>query len=237
MTRSVVAIAAVAWLGSAPAPGLANPINLVAARSVDIGHSGGSVLAETSAATGIFNKGVSHPAVATNGGLVSVSASQSTLIDAASGLFSGTGSASIGYSMFASTGAYADSFFDVFFDLTTPHAFALSGTLMASDDGGFARAVFDLSGPTALSWIATSSISPIPVLASGTLPAGSYHVVVRAKMDNGGNTQDGAAMGGMASFDFSLALSQTPPAIPEPTTISLLGLGLAGSALQRRRRR
>jgi hypothetical protein len=73
------------------------------------------------------------------------------------------------------------------------------------------------------------------VSGSGVLPAGTYRLVVEGAMDNGGNFQEGAAMGGQASFDFEFLVTPDDVAVPEPTVVAMLGLGLAWGMTRRAR--
>ena len=169
--------------------------------------------------------------------LIIVGAGQNTNIDGPAGSFSGSGSASVGYSVLRSLDVAASSFFDVFFDLSTPHTYSLTGTLVANDDGGFARARLGLTGPTSLSFIAIGVNPNVAMSASGVLSPGTYRLVVEAAMDNGGNAQDGAYMGGDAAFNFNFQLTDASRPIPEPTMTLLLAAGLGCAAGSRRRRR
>jgi hypothetical protein len=64
---------------------------------------------------------------------------------------------------------YASSFFDVFFDLATPHGYALVGDLVANDDGGFARARLSLTGPLSFSYLAIG-MTPNTSMSSSVAP-------------------------------------------------------------------
>jgi hypothetical protein len=213
---------------------VAAPINIVPARGVEIGSNGGLFLDSTSNGVGPFSAAISHPVAAAGGGLKSVGATQLTIVDGSTGLMAGTGSASVGYSVLASDGIHATSFFDVFFDLASPHGYSLGGDLAASSDGGYAWAGLSLTGPTSMSFLATPFVQSTLLSASGVLPAGSYRLVVQAVMDNGGDFQQGAAMGGDSAFNFEFQLTPRDTPVPEPVSGTLLLVGLA--LLARRRR-
>ena len=236
MRRPVLVLSMTLALGVGASTADASPINIVAARSVEIGNSTGPVFGSSASATGTYVDAVGHPVQASGGGLVSVAAAQDTLIDGAAGAFSGKGSANVGYSVLASQGIYARSIFDAYFDLPSPHSYTLAGSLAANDDGGFARARLGLTGPVGFSFVAVGTAPDSAMAASGVLPAGAYHLIVEAAMDNGGSPQDGAAMGGQASYEFEFLVTRHDRTVPEPTVMALLGLGVARGISRRARR-
>ena len=213
----------------------AAPINVVASRWVKVG------------AENLFAFGVSSPWVALGGFNDSiqkdyplidpevVTAEQNTNIDVAAGLFSGTGSASVGFSVLDSDNVYAVSFFDVVFELLTDHYYDLHGTLDASMDGGFGEALFNLSGPMGQTF---SSFDVHDFLSSGTLIAGKYRLLVISEINNGGSFSEISYMGGSSDFDFELLLraADVPDVpVPEPgSTLVLLGSSLLTLAVRRR---
>ena len=76
----------------------------------------------------------------------------------------------------------------------------------------------------------------IPALLGGLKTAFLTSVVgMGAAMDNGGNAQPGAYMGGDAAFNFNLQLTDRSQQVAEPAMTLLLAAGL-GCATSRRRR-
>ena len=119
---------------------------------------------------------------------------------------------------------HADSFFDVFFDLSVDHLYVLNGGLGTNIDGGSNLASFSLTGPgTNILFVQTGS-GTTPISGSGTLGPGSYELKVEAVSDGAADT----FFFNTADFDFSVTLRETG-AVPEPLTSTLLAL--AGGAL------
>jgi hypothetical protein len=235
MSRSTLALASVCALLLATGEAAGNPLIVSAGRYVEIGSEGAPIFTETLGGAGAFSKSISHPIGVPGGNLESVAASQNSSVDGSAGVFAGSGSASISYSVLASQGVYASSFFDVFFDLAVPHAYVLAGGLTAMDDGGFARARLGLSGPVSFSFLAIGTDPNTPLSGSGVLPAGSYRLVVEASMDNGGNFQEGAYMGGSSEFAFQMEVAAQGTPVPEPAMWLLLAIGLAWGTGRRAR--
>jgi hypothetical protein len=148
------------------------------------------------------------------------SADQSSQIQSSTGLFAGTGDASVGFSVLQTDAIFANSLFDAFFDITTDHTYSLAGQLDALADGGRAEARFHLDGPTPLDFDSVDGL--VSLGSSGVLLAGPYHLTVSAAMDNGGVSQPDAAMGGSSSFVFEFQLTERAPSVPEPTSLALL---------------
>ncbi len=216
------------------------PINVTATRSVTVGdldNGNTSGPNSPSSALGAFSDTITQSLGADPDAPEDTTADQGTDIQPGSGLFSGEGTGSVGFSVPLSEGVFANSFFDVFFEISLDHSFTLSGSLTASADGGSARARFDLLGPTPLSFSAIDS-DTTPLADSGLLSAGSYHLTVSAIMDNDGNVDPGSFMGGTAtySFNFGITESSQQAQVPVPATLALLGLGLMGMVVARRRK-
>lgn len=236
VNRLPIALVVVALTAFGEMPGAtANVINVTANRHVDVGDITGSFAGANSPSTalGSFSDSVTQTLGVTSAPPgEQVTAQQNTNIQAGTGQFSGNGSGQIGFSVIDADTVFADSFFDVFFEITLPHSYSLTGSLDTNVDGGLGVANFSLSGPTTLGFAAVNN-GPVSLNSSGLLLPGIYVLKVEARMDNGGSTSPDSFMGGSATFDFNLSLTEE---VPEPATLAIFGLGLAGLGLIRRRR-
>jgi PEP-CTERM motif len=209
----------------------ATPVVVGAIRDVTIGDFANTLPGPASPFTGV---GPFSDNVTANLGDVDVSAQQSSNIDAAAGQFSGNGTATVGFSVLEFDEVFAGSHYEVFFDLSSPHAYSLTGTLAASIDGGQGIALFLLIGPTPLDFAAID-FGTVNLADTGVLAAGFYRLIVSADMGPGPEIDPNSFMGGVATWNFNLELEETTTQVPEPVTLSLLALGLAGVGLARRR--
>jgi len=127
----------------------AAPVNVVATRLVQVGDIGGSFLGPNSSSTalGVFTDDLSI-SLTPNRNTVPAEAHQSSDINAGAGLLSGTGSVGVGFNAQQKDGVFANSIFDVTFDLALAHSFALGGVLNAGSDGGRAETLLQLFDST-----------------------------------------------------------------------------------------
>ncbi len=103
------------------------------------------------------------------------------------------------------------SYFDVYFDLLTPHTFTLTGHVSADSDAIDIEATLDLRGPgTQLSFREASNAVEVggqtDINQSGILAPGTYHFVARATASSTGTDALGEA-------DFAFDLQLQPAAL------------------------
>ncbi len=214
----------------------ATPINVTAERSVVIGSlSTGDIPGpgSPSSALGVFNDSISSLFLpGSPGSPIPVSSDQTSDIQVGTGLFSGSGNTTVGFSFLIADAVHADSSFDVFFDIAVDHTYILGGTLTASVDGGLGESRFQLLGPTGIDLSITNFGPDVDLTSSGLLTAGNYHLRVFSTV-NPGTTQLGGYMGGTTDYDFNFAI-QAVTSAPEPTTLALLALGVAVISYRKR---
>jgi hypothetical protein len=130
---------------------------------------------------------------------------------------------------------HANSFFEVFFDLATPHAYSLSGLLDTGVDGGLSAAMFLLEpvgGPPIALFLAADNSAAANITGNGVLDPGSYHLRV-----DGDTLGDIGFADAFFQFEATVTLRELDGAIPEPITPVLAAMGLAALSLRVTRRR
>ena len=201
------------------------PVVTGADRSVSVTDGAGTTTygaSSPSSATGNFADTVTETVTP----FVDVSSTQNSTIDAASGLFSGTGKAQVGFSLQNSDGYSAKSYYSTSFDLSSDYSYSLGANLETFLDGGTGLASFSLSGPTSLFYFVLDYDPPLNIVDSGILTAGSYNLIVSASiMSQDSNSPDGY-YGGWVDYDFNLQLTPRDVDVPEPPIPALLLTGL-----------
>src|SRR5262245_48714622 len=215
MTRAMgfitLAVSAFLWV----APAQADPIVTSALRQID-----GNVVTGTNFVTSTgLTSGVANFSTETADGVNTTASASLTSSNILPAEFTGSGQADTTGSGAPSTlSATANSFFDVFFDLSLPHSFALTGSLSEQSDGGVSEALFQLTGPGGT---ILDLSDPLTLAQTGLLAAGTgYHLRVSAHSEGTAGTNFFDVTG----FDFDFTL--TPLAsVPEPASLTLLGVG------------
>ena len=173
--------------------------------------------------------------ISSGAGNIPVSSSQKSLIDAAGGVFSGSGEVSVGFSVQASDQVVSQSYFIADFVAPTAMQYSLRGSLGSFMDGGLGfgqifllntssfSAVFN---HVALGWD-TNVLSE-----TGMLAAGAYRLAALARIAPDPAWGTSAYYGGSAEYDFQFNVTAVPE--PESWVLLLAGLGLLGFAARRR---
>jgi hypothetical protein len=130
-----------------------------------------------------------------------------------------------------------NSLFNLSFDLTVPHTYEFVGevTLLGTLTNGSPSGEVSFTGPG----VSFSTFGGVPVVGLGVLMPGAYLITVHSQSDaftsSGGFPSSIASS--VAAFDLHMLPGDGVTAIPEPTSIILLGTGLIAALGRQRRRR
>ena len=130
--------------------------------------------------------------------------------------------------------ANAESVFDIFFTLNSPHAYTLAGSLSLSLEVGDGESTFSLTGPgTNLSFANPDTSGTVDIFGgAGVLGPGVYHLVVGSVIDAGQNDSVFAS----GSYTSTLQLRPLVVNVPEPASLVVWGLlAIGGGAAWRRK--
>ena len=175
---------------------------------------------------GPFADAVSHLLGTTNNPY-NAAANQTSNIDA-TGNFSGHGSVVLDFNGLGPNSPFLISVAFISFDLFAPHIFTAAGRASAFMDGGQGFGGYLLFGPNTAINVFAVDFQQIVIADSVVLVPGSYQLAFGARIDSA-NAQ--GFMGGNAIYDLSFTLS----AVPEPTSLALVGLGVLGVGGLRRK--